>query len=734
MQKIKKIIHWKLLIPLEIVVGVLLVIASFIAATNVDMKKTETELHSMVDYMREQCNDSVIRDIASEAKSLLRVTESVEQIRWRLQYGGKLQQEGGVTDDVLETYARDSYLDGLVLLDENGNITAQFDRSGLGGENVLQMVDRDTLMDPMDFEEKTYAIRVPMEDESHVDLASVSRLDEKGIIVGYFYTSAQYARIANNSMRAIVSGFAPDINGTIVISSGNQIVISNDKSLEGTKVEDTEILRRIMERGSGDKLIHAKDKNSAFGQHFGLMEKSRDYYIYAFMDEREVFKTTFPNVLIILFAYVIVLIVIDMLLKKAESVYQRNQLASQNEYMATLEEKNEELQAALLQAEKANAAKTSFLSRMSHDIRTPLNGIIGLIKIDEDHFEDQKLVKENHKKMRVSADHLLSLINDVLQMSKLEDGNTVLAHEVISMAELSYDIVTIIKERAIEEGITWEYDTNNDAAMHSYVYGSPVHLRQIFLNIYGNCVKYNRPGGKIVTEAEIIEEHDNICTYRWTIRDTGIGMSQEFLAHIFEPFTQEKSDARSVYNGTGLGMTIVKALITQMGGTIAIESEEGVGSTFVITIPFEIAPAPAAVPETTDAEADYDISGMNLMLVEDNALNAEIAETLLTDQGAKVTLVSDGKQAVDLFTSQPEGTFDAILMDVMMPVMDGLTATKTIRAMERPDAAAIPIIAMTANAFSSDAQACMEAGMTAHLAKPLNMSLLKKTLQEVSTK
>lgn len=730
MQKIKKIIHWKLIIPLEIALGFLILVLSFSIAASRDMKKAEAQLLVTVEYMKNQCNDSEIRDMASEAKSLLRVTESVEQIRWRVKYGTESRKAGGINDSVLETYARDSYLDGLILLDKDGNVEAQFDRSGLGSLNVLQMVELNTLMDPMYFDEKTYAIRVEMEDESHVDLSSVSRSDKEGVIVGYFYTSSAYARIVNNSIRAVVAGFAPKINGTIVISRGDQIVIANDTSLEGTYVEDTEILRKIMERGTGKKLIHAKNKNSAFGHHFGLMEKSRDYYIYAFMDERKVFSTTFPNVLVILFLYILILIVADMLLRKAELMYQKNQLAAQKQYTETLEGKNKQLESALLQAEKANAAKGSFLSRMSHDMRTPLNGIIGLIRIDEDHMDDQKLVRENHQKMRVSANHLLSLINDVLQMSKLEDGNTAFTHEVIRLVDLTQDIVTIIIGRAVDAGIVWDYEKGKTDIPYPYIYGSPVHLRQIFLNIYGNCIKYNRPGGKITTIVEASEEQEGICTYRWTIKDTGIGMSKEFLSHIFEPFAQEKNDARSVYQGTGLGMAIVKELIDRMGGTITVDSEVGVGSTFVITIPFEIAPAPAEPQDAPASGEDADIHGMKVLLVEDNELNAEIAQMLLTDQGAKVTTVSDGRQAVDRFASQPEGTFDVILMDVMMPVMDGLSATRAIRAMEREDAKTIPIIAMTANAFRSDVEKCMAAGMNAHLSKPLDMELLKKTIKE----
>ena len=397
------------------------------------------------------------------------------------------------------------------------------------------------------------------------------------------------------------------------------------------------------------------------------------------------------------------------------------QKAKELAYQRSLEE-------TAIEARRAEEAKSNFLSRMSHDIRTPLNGIIGLLKINETHFDDRELLMENHKKMTVAANHLLSLINDVLQMSKLEDGKVILTHEPISLIELTRDIVSIIVNRAVESGIEWDYEKEKSVIPYPYIYGSPVHLRQIFLNIYGNCIKYNHPGGKITTIVDTLEEHDGMCTYRWTISDTGIGMSQEFLKHIFDPFAQEKNDARSAYQGTGLGMAIVKSLLDQMGGTIEITSKEGVGSTFVVIIPFEIAPKPEEVPEPAMLPEE-EIKGLHLLLAEDNDLNAEIAEVLLTDKGADVTLVTNGKQALDLFRTSEPGTFDAILMDVMMPVMDGLAAARAIRSLERPDARTIPIIAMTANAFYEDAEKCLAAGMNAHLAKPLE---IRKVAAEIA--
>lgn len=391
------------------------------------------------------------------------------------------------------------------------------------------------------------------------------------------------------------------------------------------------------------------------------------------------------------------------------------------------QQRRHELQAAKEAAEKANAAKTNFLARMSHDIRTPLNGIIGLLKINEKHPDDPELLAANHKKILVSANHLLSLINDVLQMSKLEDDEVLLAHEVLDLKELARDIMTIMSLRASEAGITLVYDEASDQLKYPYVYGSPLHIRQIFLNVYSNCIKYNKVGGRIITNFHFLGIENQKAVYQWVVRDTGIGMNPEYLEHIFEPFSQEHSDARSIYRGTGLGMAIVKRLIDKMGGTIEVMSKEGEGSVFTITIPFEIAKEEDLVREEK-ALADADIRGLHLLLAEDNDLNAEIAQVLLEEAGASVTLAHDGEQAMELFTDAPAGTYDAILMDIMMPYVDGLTATRRIRAMERPDAAAIPIIAMTANAFEEDAQMCREAGMNAHLSKPLQMEKVLSTI------
>ncbi len=389
-------------------------------------------------------------------------------------------------------------------------------------------------------------------------------------------------------------------------------------------------------------------------------------------------------------------------------------------------ERMEALLAAKREADRANAAKSNFLSRMSHDIRTPLNGIIGLLEINKTHADDIELVRENQEKMRVAADHLLSLINDVLEMSKLEDEEIELVFEPCDLMENSKTISSIMQTKIALEGQT--HSLGKLEIPVRYVYTSPLHLRQIFLNIYGNCVKYNKPGGSITTSTECLYHDEERVVYRWTISDTGIGMSPEYLKRIFEPFTQEvdSSAARTKFQGTGLGMSIVKKIVDRMGGEIEVSSVKGEGSTFAVTIPFRIAPAPEQLSRLEDEPGS--IAGLTILLVEDNELNIEIAQMLMEDQGASVLLATNGQEALDAFVASEPGSIDAVLMDVMMPVMNGFDATRAIRAFDRPDAARVPIIATTANAFAEDEQKCLDVGMNAHLAKPLDIEKLVSTV------
>lgn len=399
-----------------------------------------------------------------------------------------------------------------------------------------------------------------------------------------------------------------------------------------------------------------------------------------------------------------------------------------DELVSKEEKAYNELQEALVEAQKANSAKSSFLARMSHDIRTPLNGIIGLMEISDRHPEDIALLTQNREKEKVAANHLLALISDVLELSKLDDQNVTLANEAFDIEHLFEDVLTISQMRAADSGITLIHPQNKKPLDKPYVYGSPLHVRQILLNILGNAIKYNNPGGTVSYQIEKLALDKDNSKYKFVISDTGIGMKEEFIEHIYEPFTQEHDDARSVYMGTGLGMSIVKSLIDKMEGSIEIESEVGKGSKFTIILPFKNATLEEIPKKVTETEEN--IEGMKLLLVEDNKLNMQIAKMLLKESKAIITEAVNGKEAVDQFVANPPGTFDLILMDVMMPEMDGYTATRAIRALDREDAKKIPIVAMTANAFVEDIQKCKEAGMDEHLSKPLDIKKVVATISQ----
>lgn len=387
-------------------------------------------------------------------------------------------------------------------------------------------------------------------------------------------------------------------------------------------------------------------------------------------------------------------------------------------------------QEARQKADAANAAKTAFLTRMSHDIRTPLNGILGLIEIEELREGDMQVARESRAKARVAANHLLSLINDILEMGRIEERKVTLDHESFNLKELCDNALVLCKLRASDRGITM-LDTSEPYAVDQYMIGSPTHIRQILVNLLDNSIKYNKRGGTVTFSSTIKPLDDEHAVFCFSVSDTGIGMTPEFLTRIYEPFTQKGDDARSKFQGTGIGMSIVKSLIDMMGGTIEISSEVGAGSTFNVQIPLDIDKNPRARECADEQTYNCSLAGMNVLLAEDNELNAEIAQVLLESEGIVVTRAADGNQTVDLYVSRPAGSFDAILMDIMMPGMNGYEATRAIRLSEKADATDIPIIALTANAFVEDAKAAHDAGMNAHLSKPLDFNKLKNILAHI---
>lgn len=378
---------------------------------------------------------------------------------------------------------------------------------------------------------------------------------------------------------------------------------------------------------------------------------------------------------------------------------------------------------------QANSAKSEFLSRMSHDLRTPINGILGMLAILEKSQDDRSRQADCRRKIQVSAEHLLSLVNDVLQVSKLESGRPAAVAESFDLHETLENCMMILSAQAAELGIHMELETS--ALRHSRVIGNPLHLRQILMNVIDNAVRYNRPNGSVFIRVEETAFRDGTADYRFVVEDTGIGIGEDFKEHIFEPFTQEHQGARTHYSGVGLGMSIVKKLVDQMRGTVGIESQLDRGSVVRITLPIQVDEEWSGQPADEERSAQDNVAGMRVLLVEDNELNCEIVEYILREAGAEVVTAHDGKAAVDAFAASVPGAFDCVLMDLMMPVMSGYEAARVIRGLDRADAKTVPLIALSANAFEEDVAMAKDAGMDEHLAKPVDIRKMLKVMSRL---
>ncbi len=397
--------------------------------------------------------------------------------------------------------------------------------------------------------------------------------------------------------------------------------------------------------------------------------------------------------------------------------------------MVTRKKQEQAIMELLEKVRQANSAKSEFLSHMSHDLRTPINGILGMLAIMEKCQEDPERQIECQKRIRVSTEHLLSLVNDVLQVSRLESGRLSVVEEPFNLHDVLENCIAILSSQAEEREI--RLVLKDVDLQHDRLIGNPMHIKQILINIIDNALKYNRPHGSVFVQAKETACQGGMADYQFVIKDTGIGIGEDFKRHIFEPFTQEHQDARTNYNGVGLGMSTVKKLVDQMKGTIEVESQIGKGSVFYITLSLQTDTERSMEASDVDSKEQSNIAGMQVLLVEDNEINCEIVEFMLKEAGAKVMTANDGKAAVDAFTAADPETFDCVLMDLMMPVMSGYEAARVIRSLDRPDAKAVPIIALSANAFEEDVAMAKDAGMNEHLAKPVDIRKMFRVMSRL---
>ena len=696
-------------------IGAVLVILVGFRTVRAESAQTREQLGNTIDYVKEQCTTYTRYNAAAVTKSLMRIMDNAQQVNRNIGYEGS-----AVDEERLRFYAQEQRLTGIILLDTDGSVQCEYNGDLLNFLTLQEYIERDTVLDVVRYPQKTYASRIDLPDGSYVDISAYGRTDIPGVIVAYYHTTAEYARNYTLTIQGSLAGYNTRDDGVIVVANGDRIIASNDEELADTKVEDSRILQQIKSNLSSAEVGHFKCDGSTY---FGGLDRSRDYYIYAYVSDRMVVTDMVKNMMAALIIYLVMLTAIQMFRRRSAREYLAEQDRREREFREQLMESAEK-------AEQANHAKTEFLQRMSHDIRTPINGIRGMIEIANYYKDDPDKQTECRKKIWDASGLLLELVNEVLDMGKLESGEIMLEEREFDLKELLDSVGMVVDKQARERGIT--IITDGYPVEHCCLLGSPLHLRRLLMNIISNAVKYNRVGGEIrLGCCEKPSADPETAQIEFTCADTGIGMSEEFQKHVFEPFAQERNTARSEYGGTGLGMPIAKSLAEKMGGTLSFVSRQGVGTTFTLSLPFRICHAPEKRNKPKRLLQTSSIAGLHVLVAEDNRMNMEIAEFVLNVEEASIIKAVNGEEAVRIFADSRPGEIDAILMDVMMPVMDGLEATRRIRAMKRPDARTIPIIAMTANAFAEDRQRAFAAGMDMHIAKPLEGSEMVETLERL---
>ena len=700
-----------------ILLGICVAVVSLFYFFHTEKAEAEERMVEIVNYVKVQCSTYTHYNESSESKSLLRAIESARQmstnINMETENGGQLSQE--FLKDNLQTL----WVDGILVLDAEGRTDCEYSMDeSLTGE-ITEYLQKEIIMDFSGYEERSYSERFTRGDGSHIDIAACARKDAPGIVAIYYHTSPEFVRKYTLTIQSLLNGYSTQKDGTIIVADEGIVVASNDESLLGQNTVDNKIVQAMKKHTDSQHIYHLK--NEGIGC-YGIMLKQRDYYIYAYLPDTEVFHNLPLSVISVIFLYFLMFSIFWFWAYRTNLAHQKMEQEKDEKYKA-------ELLIAAKKAEAANEAKTEFLQRMSHDIRTPINGICGLVNMADHYAGDMEKQTEYRTKVKEASNMLLELVNDVLDMSKLDSGEVVLEEISFNLSKIFEEVLVVIGQIAVEQNIRigWE----KKEITHRDLIGSPGYVKRVMMNILSNAVKYNRKNGNIyISCMEIPSEQPEMTMMEFVCRDTGIGMTEEFQKYIFEPFAQEHAGSRTKFAGTGLGMPITKKLVEKMGGTITFESKEGVGTTFVIRVPFKIDLDADKREEQKDA-SEKSIKGLHILLAEDNELNMEIAEFVLQNEGAEVTKAWNGQEAVELFGNSEPGEFDVILMDIMMPVMNGYEATKMIRSLEREDAKTIPIIAMTANAFTEDRIRAKESGMDEHIAKPVDVELLVKVIHKL---
>lgn len=706
--------------PLVTLLGITLSVVAGMASYGYTTAQAEKRFADVVDYVATQSLSYDAFNSAYATKNLIRVMEIAGEA------ARDMERDGSADGVTLEQYTDQFNVSALIVMDASGNLVAEASTDDVNYESLATYLKEAPVLEVASYPLKSYTARITLADDSVADIGCVARQDGDGIVVAVRHQSAKAVASNTLKLQSLLDGYETIDSGDIVIENDGKVVATN-------AVEPTVL--GVFELPSTDALIvdgikercpagEARLVNVGGEWYLGSYGKAREFYVYTYAPAQHYFEVVAAVVASVLVLYGGAIAAVVMVRRRADRRHLTDLLQQERDY-------GDKLAKAAREASSANSAKTEFLRRMSHDLRTPINGIRGMVEVGDANAEDLQKQTECRSKIWTASGLLLDLANEALDMSRLESGQVDLDPVPTNLVALNNEVCDILERQAEERFVTIVCD--QQGLNHPYARVSVTHLKRLLLNIAGNAVKYNRQGGYVRLVCREVEPADGVPVYEYTIADNGIGMSEEFQKHLYEPFCREEQQVEGASSGTGLGAPIAKQLVELMGGTMSFTSVSGQGTTFTIRLPFEKCDR-SEIPQAVPADAgDGDaLQGLRVLLVEDNDLNAEIAQFTLSRAGAIVTHAKDGESAVEMFTASAPHEYDVVLMDIMMPGIDGLEATRQIRALDREDAATTPIIAVSANAFADDRRLSREAGMNAHLSKPVSSQELVEALAHIA--
>lgn len=709
---------WRL--PLIVLLGIALSVVAGMMSYGYTTAQAEQRFADVVDYVATQSLSYEAFNNAYVTKNLIRVMEIAGEV------ARTIERDGSADNATLKQYADQFNVSALIVTDASGNLVSESSTDGVGYESLAAYLKEAPVLEVASHPLKSYTARITLADDSVADIGCVTRQGSEGIVIAVRHQSAKAVASNTLKLQSLLDGYETIDSGNIVIENDAKVVATNavKPTTSGAFVlpaTDATIVDSIKERCLAGRvsLVNANGE-----WYLGTFGKARQFYVYTYTSARRYFETVAVVVASVLVLYGGAIAATALARRHAERQRLTDLLLQERDY-------GDKLAKAAREASSANSAKTEFLRRMSHDLRTPINGIRGMVEVGDANADDLQKQTECRSKIWTASGLLLDLANEALDMSRLESGQVDLDLVPTNLVVLNREVCDILERQAEERLVTIICD--QQTLDHPYARVSVTHLKRLLVNIAGNAVKYSRRGGYVRLACREVEPVDGVPIYEYTIADNGIGMSEQFQQHLYEPFSREEQRVEGASSGTGLGAPIAKQLVELMGGTMSFTSTLGQGTTFTIRLPFEQCKR-SEIPQAVRVDAvDVDaVRGLRVLLVEDNELNAEIAQFTLDRAGAIVTHVKDGESAVETFAASAPHEYDVVLMDIMMPGIDGLEATRQIRALEREDAATTPIIAVSANAFAEDRRLSREAGMDAHLSKPVSSRELVEALAHIA--